>query len=140
MAYATIQNMIDRYGELPLIELSDRDDPPTHAIVPLVVDAALLEAGAMIDAFIASRYSLPLFSVPDVLRRHCCVIAYYDLHRGRYPDEVRKDYEDTISFLKSLSRGEAKLDVAGEEPTSQAADARVEGPARLFNRTSLEGY
>lgn len=138
--YATKQNMIDRYGEKPLIELTDRVEPYAEAIVDSVLNMALSDADALINSYISARYQLPVTSTPDVLRRHACVITYYDLHRGRHPDEVRKDYEDTLSFLKSVSRGDAKLDIAGIEVASSPAEARVEGPARIFNRDSLGDY
>lgn len=138
--YASKQNMIDRYGSQPLIELTDRAEPYTDAIVDSVLNMALADADAVINSYIAARYQLPVSSTPDVLRRHACVIAYYDLHRGRYPDEVRKDYEDTLAFLKSVGRGDAKLDIAGIEPASSPAEARVEGPERLFSRDSMEAY
>lgn len=138
--YATKQDMIDRYGETPLVELTDRVEPYTNAVVDSVMTMALGEATAIINAYISGRYQLPSDSVPLVLVGHTCVIAYYKLHRGRYPDEVRKEYDDTLSFLKAVSRGEAKIDIAGIEAPSSVADARVEGPSRIFNRDSLKDY
>ncbi len=140
MTYASKQNMIDRYEEQVLIELTDRAVPQTNAIVDAVLNQSLADADALINTYLAGRYSLPFSTAPDVLRRHACAIAFYDLHRGRYPDEVRKDFEDTLKFLVALGRGEAKLDAGGLEPDSSPAEARVEGPQRMFNRTSLEGY
>lgn len=138
--YATKQNMIERYAEQQLIELTDRVPPYDEAIVDTVLNLALSDADAVINSYIAGRYQLPIASTPDVLRRHACIIAYYDLHRGRHPEEVRKDYEDSIAFLKSVARGDAKLDVAGIEPPSSPAEARVDGPERVFNRNSLKAY
>lgn len=138
--YATKQNMIDQYGMQPLIELTDRVEPYTEAIVDNVLNMALSNADALINSYISTRYQLPVSNTPEVLRRHACIIAYYDLHRGRRPDEARKDYEDTLSFLKSVSRGDARLDIAGIEAASSPAEARVEGPIRIFNRDSLGDY
>lgn len=140
MTYAAKQDMIDRYGEQPLIELTDRETPLTGAIVDDVLDRALFDADALIDSYIARRYDLPLAATPGVLIQHAAAIAYHSLHRGRYPEEVRTAFEDAMKFLTALSSGAAVLDVGGDEPQSAPADARVEGPERIFSREEMKGW
>lgn len=138
--YATKQDMIDRYSERELIELTDRAEPYTDAIVDTVLDKALADAGIEIDSYIARKYDLPLASTPPMLNRHACTIAWYILHRGRHPDEVRDQYKDALSWLKDVADGRVELDVAGSRPDSAPADARVEGPDKTFSRDTLEGF
>jgi phage gp36-like protein len=140
MPYASKQNMIDRFSEESLIQLTDRVEPYTQEIIDAVLNQALEDADAMINTYLAKRYDLPLASIPAVLPRHAAVIAYYDLHRGHHPEEVRTNYEDTLSFLDKVSRGLVVLDAQGTEPSSAPADARVEGPDRMFSRDSLKGF
>lgn len=140
MTYAIKQDMIDRYGEEPLVELTDRTAAPTGAIDDVILARALSDADAQINSYVGARYALPLSPTPDIIVRHACVIAYYVLHRGRYTDETRREYDDVLKFLTAVSKGDAVLDAAGTTPPSAAADASVIGPERIFSRESLKGY
>jgi len=138
--YITKQQMIERYGEQSLVELTDRTAPYSEDIVDAVLDVAIADAAALVDSFVSGRYDLPLVAVPSILRGYTGDIAFYKLHRGMYSDEVRKSYEDALDFLKRLADGKVFLDVAGSQPKSSPADARVEGPPRIFSKDSLEGF
>lgn len=140
MIYATKQNMIDRFGEKELIELTDRVEPLTNAIVDGVLDQALASASAQIDSFVARRYDLPLANLPPVLNEACMVIAYYKLHRGRHRDEDRKEYEDVLAFLSQISNGTALLDVGGTEPPSAPAQVVSDAADRTFSRTDKKRW
>lgn len=138
--YATRQNMIDRYGDKELIELTDRVEPYTGIINDAVLDAAIATASATIDSYVSKRYDLPFAVVPAVLVPHAQAITWYTLHRGNYSDPVRLEYEDALSFLSKVSKGDVLLDAAGTQPPSAPAEARVEGPDRMFSRDSMKGY
>lgn len=138
--YAQKQDMLNRYDETALIELTDRAVPATGEINDVVLNAALSDADGVIDSYVSARYTVPLSPVPQVLTRHAAAIAWFILHRDRYPDEVRKAYDDAISFLRSLASGTAKLDVGGSEPASTAAIAKVDASERVFNRSNLGDY
>lgn len=138
--YATKADMIKRYTEADLIQLTDRSEPYTEAIVDSVIDEALEDAAATIDTYIAKRYDLPLASIPKALIIQTCVIAYYNLHQGRYPDETRTAYEDALSYLDKVANGRVVLDVGGSEPKSSAAIAQYEAPDQSFSRDKLKGF
>lgn len=138
MPYSTKQDMIDRFDEAALVELTDQQE--TGDINDTVLDKARNDAAALIDSYVSQYYSVPLSPVPDIIKRHECSIAFYYLHRGRYTDEVRKEFEDSQTFLRNVSRGEVKLPAAGIQPQSAPAEALVEGPERIFNRESLKSY
>lgn len=138
MGYAAKSDMILRHGEEILIELSDHSGLGT--VNDTVLNQALADAEALIDGYVAQRYRLPMSPVPEILKKHACSIAFYNLHRGRYTDEVRKEYEDVLTFLRGVARGEVSLPAAGHESASAPAEARVEGPDRIFNRDSLKVF
>lgn len=140
MGYATQQDMINRYGQQQLIELTDRADPPAGAIDATVLQAALDEASSTIDGFLLRRYALPLTTVPTIVRRACEAIAWFDLHRGRYTDEDRDAYNDAFKLLTQISQGTVLLDVAGVEPPSAAAQAVEQSSDRVFNKDKLKGF
>ena len=138
--YATKTDMTERYTATDLIQLTDRAEPYTNAIVDVVIDQALEDAAAVIDTYIAKRYDLPLSSIPKALALQNCAIAFYMLHQGRHTDEIRKSYEDALAFLDKVSSGRVILDVGGAEPTSSPADARVDGPDQNFSKDTLTGF
>ena len=140
MTYATKQNMIDRYAEQLLIELTDRVDPALNVINDTVLNGALADADALINSFIGRRYDLPLASTPPVLTQPAAAITFYTLHRGRHSDETRKAFEDAMAFLADLSSGKAVLDVGGTEPQSAPAQAVSDASDRTFTRDKLKGF
>lgn len=140
MPYIDKAYMITRFGEADIIELTDRVEPITEAIVDDVLDAALISASGIADAYISARYKTPLSSVPEMIKDCVGAIAYYKLCRDRYTDEVRQEYDDALKFLKDVANGKAQLVAEGSEPDAPIADAQVIAPDRIFSRDSLKGF
>lgn len=139
MTYATQQDLIDRFGERELIELTDRGTPQTDAIVTSVVDAALADADEIINSYVATRYELPFATAPTALTRAATDLARYYLYDNRPTEAAKHGYDEAIRFLKDISAGRAKFDVAGSEPDQDAAGEFV-GPDRVFSRTKMAGF
>lgn len=143
MAYATQQDLIDRFGEEDLIQLTDRVNLPASTIDADVVTAAISDAEALADSYLAKRYQLPLDPVPGVLTKTIADIARYFLHGRRTDkdDPVTRDYGQALAWLKDVARGLVELDAAGNAP-DQSGDGQVQvsAPTRIFSRESLEGY
>ena len=138
--YATQQDLIDRIGERRLIELTDRATPAADAIDATVVAAALADADALIDGYVAGVYDLPLPSVPPLLRKLALDLAHYALHVDGAPDGVKDDQRTAIRTLERIAQGLVKLDVGGAEPPHGAGEAKTVGPDRIFTRDSLAGF
>lgn len=140
MAYATQQDLIDRFGEERLVDLTDRATPPAGAIDATVVAQALDGASATIDAYVGARYALPLSQTPLPLQQACEAIAFYQLHVDSAPDKVVEDYKAAMRFLSDVATGKVALPLpAGDTPTT-AGGAETVGPDRIFSRDSLDGY
>lgn len=121
MSYATLTDMLERFGAQELAQRTDRVD---GAVVDAVVlGRALADAQAEIDAYLASRYTLPLSSTPPVVNRLACEIARYRLFDDGVPETVRVRYQDAVSLLKRLASGEVLL--AGLEAAAVAGVATV---------------
>lgn len=76
---------------------------------PDAVSAAIVDAVAEAEGYLAGRYVLPLPDVPPVLTGKLCDIVRYRLWREEASDEVRQRYRDAVSWLKDLSAGRAVL-------------------------------
>lgn len=118
MPYATQQDMEYRFGAAELAQLTDRQNGTT--IDATVLGKALADADDLINSYLATRYSLPLASVPKVIVRAACDIARYFLYEDRVTDQVRARYDDTVRFLRSIADGAVSLglDAAQSVPAS----------------------
>lgn len=126
MAYATVADLVTRYGEAELIDLTDRADPPVGVVDADVADGAIADASGEVDAYLGVRYALPVSPVPAHLLTAVCDIARYRLHGNRVTDEVRTRYEDAIRWLKDVAQGRALLPGAtAASGTTTAALAEV---------------
>jgi len=139
VTYATQQNMIDRFGEQELIELTDHAN--TGAINATVLGQALADADAEINAYLTSRYTLPLVSVPPVLVKFAADVARYQLYDTRATEMVKARYDDAIKFFKMLANGSVSLGLDPvNQPVADVGGVQVNAGARVFNAANLADY
>jgi len=140
MAYATVADLVARYGEQEIIQLTDRAG--TGVIDAAVANAALADATAEIDAYLSRRWQLPLASTPALIRQLCCEIARYRLWEDQASDEVRRRYEDAVRLLRDLAAGRADLGeaAAAAHGLSGAATPRASAPPRTFTPRLLGAF
>lgn len=138
MAYATLDDLVDRFGSE---ELAQRSDRAAGAVIDAdVVARALTDAEAEANSYLATRYHLPLASTPPVLVRIVCDIARYRLCDVP-PDEVRTRYEDAVRDLKRAGDGTLVIDGATPlEKSSAGIGVASRAPARVFGGDALKGY
>lgn len=132
MIYSTEQDLIDRFGGQELLQISDRTNLGT--IDSAVVARAIADAGAVIDAHLSARYSLPLATVVPVLTRIGCDLARWYLYADAATDQVGRNYDEAMKLLASLRSGEITL---GFEPAGGVAH---KAPDRVFNADTLSVY
>jgi len=114
MNYCTKQDLIDRFGENELVQLTDRIG--TGLIDDAVINQAIADAAAEIDNYIV-KY-LPLSAVPAGLVRIACDIARFYLYDDAVIDIVEKRYDGARHFLEMVAKGQASLgvDISGNIP------------------------
>lgn len=140
MTYVTSEEMVARFGEREMIQLTDRDNE-TGEVNLDVLNAALADAQAEVDGYISVRYATPLVTVPDVVKSITADIARYRLYDTEVPETVEKRYEAALRFLRDVSARRASLDkdLNGEDaPVSNGI--RISSRPRVFNDSSLDGY
>lgn len=140
MIYCTLTDLIERAGEAEIRQIADRDRDgvPDQG----VVDAAIEDAGNLIDGYVGAKYTLPLPSVPAIVRTWAVSIARYVLHRNGAPDHVETDYKDAVAALKDVSRGLIALPVAPGEnaPGSETGTVMAAHPPTVFTSRKLRGW
>ena len=144
MTYATQQDLIDRFGAQEIAQLTDRANGTV--IDTAVVGRALADADAEIDAYLATRYALPLTSTPPVISRLASDMARYALFDDRVTLAVRQRYEDALKLLKNISTGLVKLEAgAGAAALPVPINTAVmpiasRSQAKVFDATGLALY
>jgi len=140
MTYASQTDLEERFGVNEVLQLSDREN--TGSIVVAVVTRARADADAEIDTYLASRYALPLSSVPAVLVRVAADMARYYLHDNRATEEVKARYDAAIRWLKSISSGAATLglDTAADVVAPTTGRVQIDAPDRVFSQGKLSDY
>jgi len=121
MTYATQQNLIDRFGQTEIAQLTDRTAGTT--IDATVVAKALADADGEINGYLAIRYTLPLSPVPTIIERLACDIARYYLFEDRVTEIVKARYDAAVKFLANVSKGVVTLGVDSASAEPAAADS-----------------
>ncbi len=142
MSYTTQQHLETRFGTKTLRDLTDRGTPPAGAIDAAVVAQAIADADAVIDGYLAGRYALPLTSLPPLLADLAAAIAFYKLHRQTPVEKVVRDYDQALSLLRDIARGQVMLPVAGTAPaqTTSGVSVITNNPHRPLKGGPMDGY
>ena len=158
MHYATVQDMIDRFGERELIQLTD---PEIVAVQAPKAERALGDAQALVDSYVGRVYRLPLAGCakpapvpgdpgavqlvpPPQLTRITCDVARYYLYDDLAPEaEVYRRFKTAVAELNAIADGSARLVCPwGGEPGAFANRGPVAGET-LYSfapRSDSEGY
>ena len=127
--YATVDAMKRKFGESELIQLTETEPPYLDTINMDKLNAAMQEANSEIDAYVGSRYSLPLQIIPPFLTEIGCNLARYYAVTGDLSenDPIKNRYESSIKTLTKISKGELTLgsSPAGESKPVQTSSNNV---------------
>lgn len=121
MTYATLQNLIDRYGKTLLVKATDRAELATGEIDMAVVNRALANADALINGSM-HRYKMPLAQVPPLLVDLAESIAIYKIHRFEPDPKIKDEYADALRVLKQIADGTSRLPIEGVEPQDSGSN------------------
>lgn len=139
MNYATQQDMVERFGELELAQLSDRTNG--EQIDAAIIERALTDAAAEINAYLGVRYSLPLDSLPVVLVRLNADMARYHLYDDKVTEAVHTRYKGALDLLKNIANGTVQLPAATLlTPATGGNAVAVKSQERQFDAAALQGY
>jgi phage gp36-like protein len=135
MSYATQADLVSRFGEIELRQLTDRATPPAGVVDAAVVAEALSDAEATINSYISVRVAVPVPApLPPALVRAACNIARYLLWKDRASEKVRTDYTDALKWCADVAAGRVALGNSGDAPTTPPSAGRpqVVAPPRKF--------
>lgn len=126
----------------------EEDEAEREAKIRPIIDAAIADADAEIDGYLAKRYRVPLSPVPRVLNKFSKDIAIYNLYSRIGIDESESEknylnrYNAAVKFLTLVAEGKVDINTGedGDDPASAAATgfAQRSNP-RLFSRAQMRG-
>lgn len=120
--------MIERFGEVELIQLTDHDQ--LGVMNEAVLQRALDDADAEINGYIAVRMPVPAVTGLSFLSRLASDVARYRLYDDAVPDTVRLRYEDAVRALQAIAKGSMTL---GEvEPATIGGQVQMQSSRRVF--------
>lgn len=138
MPYCTQQDLQSRFGDAELLRIADRDRD--GEIDADVVSVALDDASNEIDAYVGSRYSVPMSPVPDLLKRLCADIARYRLYDERPLEEVENRYKQAVATLRDIANGRASLKDSSAPSSTSGVEVIKTDADRIFTMDSLRGF
>ena len=139
MPYATISDLVSRFGEDELVQLTDRSTPPSRTIDAVVAVAALHSAAAEADTYLAVRYGTPVSPVPAMLTDAVCALARERLCVSGVPELVKEAAARARSWMKDLAQGRAAIEATG--PSTASGDAvYVAGLPPLFSAAGTTDF
>jgi phage gp36-like protein len=115
MAYSDLTELKKHIPDQALIELTDDND--IGAIDETKTADAIEEADSEIDIYLGQKYSLPLTTVPALIRRISAMLAIYFLYQRRVEEMPKSrfhDYETILKTLKMIADGKLELPISQE--------------------------
>jgi len=163
MAYATVADLVARFGATELAQLTDVTNIPPSTIDEERVGLKLDDAGVFIDGYVGQVYRLPLagcskpdgsggFTLvpPPVLVRLACDLARYYLYDDLAPEnEVYRRYKAALAELDGIAAGKTQLacpwggspgELIGVDAQSGAAETQHCFSPRAITDDTLRGF
>lgn len=138
-AYVDIAGFVARAGLDLAIELTDEEG--RGAINGERLEAALADAGALIDSYLAGRYRLPLALPPPApLPTIAHDLALARLYRHAVPEQVAARATEARRLLADLAAGKSLLAGAAEAATGGAGQVLFQPGDKVFSRTQMGGF
>lgn len=123
------------------------DEAEREAAIQPYITAAIEDADAEIDGYLAKRYSVPLSPPPAVITKFCKDMAVYNLMSRIGIDESDRDktylnrYNAAIKFLLAVAEGKIEIGISGSGPESVARTGfQVKSQPRIFTRDTMRGW
>lgn len=126
----------------------EEDESEREEKIGPIIDAAIADADAEIDGYLAKRYRVPFDPVPRVLNKFSKDIAIYNLFSriGIDEDSDQKNYLNrynaAIKFFTLVAEGKVSIGsgMDADDPASAAATGfSSRSNPRLFRRGSMTG-
>ena len=140
MAYCTLPDVVQRFPQQSVIELTD--DDLTGEVVYSVFDSAASDAAELMDSYLRGRYALPLATpFPPLIIQVAVDLTIYRLYSRRFdqamPEEISKRYDRALKTLREIQSGTARLFDSSEAPPPVLVIGNKAEGDRMFSLDTL---
>lgn len=139
-AYVEPQGLVDEFGETELTELTDIGTPRAGEVDYGVAQRACDRVNSEIAAALSARYTLPLATVPEVLRYVALDLAHYYLYQTEPPTWVQTRFDAAKKTLRDIQTGALPLGVDSTGASAAAASQNLpqfSTGSKVFGRECL---
>jgi phage gp36-like protein len=138
-SYLSFEEFVARVGVDEAVRLTD--SLGTGTIDAARLDAALIDAQATVDAYLAVRYAVPVaLPAPAPIPALTFDLALARLYTHDLPANVAAKRDQALALLADIAAGKAALAGLVEPTGSSPAPVLVETGERLFFRSNMRGY
>ena len=141
--YCTLDDIKAQVSEQVL--LTYLDDEGSGLIDEEAVNKAIVSADAEINAYVQTRYPVPMNPVPDILNKLAVDISLYNIVSRKGFDENSGDkimaerYKAAIKFLENVAKGVVLLSPKTEIAKPEQ-NTIFNCPERIFDRKNMSGF
>ena len=141
MPYITQADIAAHLPNADLVQLTD--DERAGVVNSARVDEAIGYADELIDGYLRGRYTLPLSSVPGLIKNLSKDIAVHRLYSRRkadIPEKIGAQFKNALKLLEQIQKGVVSI---GVESASQGAGNYKGNKAvtdRVFAKDTLDNY
>lgn len=123
------------------------DEQEREDKISILCEAAISDACAEIDGYLAKRYSVPFSRTPQVINKFAKDISVYNLVSRTGIDEGNREktflnrYNAAVRFLLDVAKGIISIGVEEKGGSSEAANGfKMKSSGRVFSRDSMRGW
>jgi phage gp36-like protein len=143
MSYLTDSEYLARYGHAETTRITDEARSGDYDSAKL--GSAISDASDIVDAYIGTRYIVPLESPPSIVRNITGALAREILHTSRPLETVTADADRARRQLENISKGTMTLPAPLAGPAAETTGGRNssssgDGLTPVFTDDSLSGY
>lgn len=136
--YTSLSQLEKRINPQNILRLAD--DDIDGVADEQVINQAIADADAVIDAYLRNRYDVPFSTVPDIIESISAVISINNLYARRkelIPDEHKTRFEKAIELLEDIYRGKINI---GTDILQSELDSTTLNQDKTFSSDSLEDF
>lgn len=144
MTYCTLEDITAQIPEDTIMQATD--DDMVGVVDDDKVNMAISVASSLIDGYISGRYSLPLQTVPPLVKLIAVDIVIYKLYERRLghdmPESIYARYKNSIKLLEQIQKGMIKLGIESPDtgPGQGHYKTNKTTEDRVFSKTKLKGF
>lgn len=144
MGYCTLDDLKDQIPETNIIQLTD--DEGLGVVNQSRVDKAITTADSVIDGYLRGRYTLPLSTVPELVKTIAIDITVYKLYERRLelemPEAMSNRYKNATKLLDQIQKGLVKLGIESPDTGPGQGNYKTNKTAedRTFNKSVLDKF